>query len=94
MPQLLEMPPILAHTIFQVLEFDEVLRGREYRPRGLKSEWKGLSEIILGKREWYSKWLEGERECECHFGVLLSDKPDLGSPCSLRQALLHGHLRG
>ncbi|KAK4056321.1 hypothetical protein OIO90_002765 [Microbotryomycetes sp. JL221] len=62
MPQLLDMPPILAHTIFQLLEFDEVLRRREYRPRGLKGEWKGLSDIILGKKEWFSRWLEGERE--------------------------------
>lgn len=64
MPQLLEMPPILAHTIFQVLDFDEVLRRRNYRPRGLKSDWKGLTEIILGKKEWYARWLEGERECK------------------------------
>ncbi|KAK4049402.1 hypothetical protein OIV83_004135 [Microbotryomycetes sp. JL201] len=61
-PQLLDMPPILAHTIFQLLEFDEVLRRRGYRPRGLKGDWKGLSDIILGRKDWYSRWLEGERE--------------------------------
>ncbi|KAM0792870.1 hypothetical protein ACM66B_002633 [Microbotryomycetes sp. NB124-2] len=62
MPQLLDMPPILAHTIFQLLEFDEVLRRRGYRPRGLKGDWKGLSDIVLGRKDWYSRWLEGERE--------------------------------
>jgi hypothetical protein len=57
------MPPVLAHTIFQTLEFDNVLRSRNYRPRGLQGEWKGLSDLILGKKEWFEAWLEGEREC-------------------------------
>lgn len=27
-------------------------------------EWEGLSEVILGRREWFERWLDGERECE------------------------------
>ncbi|SCV72603.1 BQ2448_4140 [Microbotryum intermedium] len=61
MPQLLDMPPILAHTIFQVLDFDAVLRSRNYLPRGQTSEeWKGLSELILGRKEWFDHWLASE----------------------------------
>ncbi|SGY67893.1 BQ5605_C004g02822 [Microbotryum silenes-dioicae] len=62
MPQLLDMPPILAHTIFQILEFDAVLRSRNYLPRGQTSEdWKGLSELILGRKEWFDHWLSSEK---------------------------------
>lgn len=62
-PQLLALPPILAHTIYQTLEFDGVLRSRGYRLRATSTEWAGLTEVILGKREWFEKWVEGERAC-------------------------------
>ncbi|KAL8291920.1 hypothetical protein RQP46_002178 [Phenoliferia psychrophenolica] len=61
-PQLLALPPILAHTIYQTLDFDGVLRQRSYTPRGHEGEWGGLSEVILGQKEWFDRWLEGERE--------------------------------
>ncbi|BGP19054.1 hypothetical protein JCM10213v2_007137 [Rhodosporidiobolus nylandii] len=76
LPQLLSMPPVLAHTVYQVVEFDQQLRGRGYRPRTSatvlkegeepeyeeEGEWEGLSETILGRQEWFERWLEGERE--------------------------------
>ncbi|GAA6059630.1 hypothetical protein JCM10212_004133 [Sporobolomyces blumeae] len=73
LPQLVDLPPILAHTVYQVVEFDQVLRGRGYRPRTKQAgsvqqedeeepEWEGLCEVILGRREWFERWLEGERE--------------------------------
>ncbi|GAA6012527.1 hypothetical protein JCM10207_009031 [Rhodosporidiobolus poonsookiae] len=76
LPQLLSMPPVLAHTVYQVVEFDQQLRARGYRPRGWptvlkegesyededEGEWEGLSETILGRAEWFERWLEGERE--------------------------------
>ncbi|GAA5921613.1 hypothetical protein JCM1841_000155 [Sporobolomyces salmonicolor] len=69
LPQLLSMPPVLAHTVYQVVEFDQVLRGRGYRPRinrgqeeqEEEGEWEGLAEVVLGRREWGERWLEGER---------------------------------
>ncbi|GAA6009959.1 hypothetical protein JCM11491_000881 [Sporobolomyces phaffii] len=79
-PQLVHLPPVLAHTIYQVVEFDQVLRARGYpgpRKSGTaeadvvaaaaaaaeeRGEWEGLSQVILGRREWFEKWLEGERE--------------------------------
>ncbi|GJN87986.1 hypothetical protein Rhopal_000941-T1 [Rhodotorula paludigena] len=77
LPQLLSMPPVLAHTVYQVVEFDQQLRSRGYRPRVWPTvrregdeleleeeddEWEGLSETILGRQEWFDRWLEGERE--------------------------------
>ncbi|GAA5871149.1 hypothetical protein JCM16303_001706 [Sporobolomyces ruberrimus] len=77
LPQLVNLPPILAHTVYQVVEFDQVLRGRGFRMRGTVGtgyteemnaegedgqEWEGLSEVILGRREWFERWLDGERE--------------------------------
>ncbi|BGP53378.1 hypothetical protein JCM8202v2_000937 [Rhodotorula sphaerocarpa] len=74
-PQLLSMPPVLAHTVYQVVEFDQQLRARGYKPRSWPtvlrpdeevpedtSEWEGLSETILGREESFAKWLDGERE--------------------------------
>lgn len=71
------MPLILAHTVYQVVEFDQQLRSRGYRPRTWptvlpegeepeedEGEWEGLSETILGRQEWFERWLEGERECK------------------------------
>lgn len=71
------MPPVLAHTVYQVVEFDQQLRSRGYRPRTWptvlrpdevppeedESEWEGLGETILGRDEWFGRWLDGEREC-------------------------------
>ncbi|GAA6047744.1 hypothetical protein JCM3770_001756 [Rhodotorula araucariae] len=77
LPQLLSIPPVLAHTVYQVVEFDQQLRSRGYRPRTWPTvlrpdedlpaddedpEWEGLSETILGRVEWFERWLEGERE--------------------------------
>ncbi|GAA5901887.1 uncharacterized protein JCM6883_000427 [Sporobolomyces salmoneus] len=82
LPQLVQLPPVLAHTVYQVVEFDQVLRGRGFRPRRTgtryeeveervielqkkgedEEEWEGLSEVILGRREWLERWLDGERE--------------------------------
>lgn len=72
------MPPVLAHTVYQVVEFDQQLRSRGFKPRtwptvlrpdeGIQedgSEWEGLSETILGRQEWFDRWLDGERECTC-----------------------------
>ncbi|GAA5876838.1 hypothetical protein JCM3774_000787 [Rhodotorula dairenensis] len=75
LPQLLSMPPVLAHTVYQVVEFDQQLRSRGYKPRTWptvlkpdeevqeeEGEWEGLSETILGRQEWFDKWIDGERE--------------------------------
>lgn len=39
---------------------------REKQDGGLgDDEWEGTSEMILGRKEWFDAWLEGERKCGC-----------------------------
>ncbi|KAI0304653.1 TIP-1 family-domain-containing protein [Russula brevipes] len=66
-PSLLSHPPLLAHTIYQALAFDASLREDGFSLSGTLSgryadgaEWKGISEVILGRKEWFDRWVEGE----------------------------------
>ncbi|KAH9949502.1 RINT-1 family protein [Amylocystis lapponica] len=77
-PLLLPHPPVLAHTIYQALAFDSTLRDEGFDVSGTsagkhsastttdtkdkKGEWIGISEVILGRKEWFDAWLEGERK--------------------------------
>jgi hypothetical protein len=69
MPALLPHPPLLAHTIYEALAFDAALIEEGFTLYGTSAtkdaaEWDGISEIILGKREWFEAWMEGEKTCE------------------------------
>lgn len=68
MPQLLEMPSILAHTLYQALHFDQSIRDTySYSPRladGQTDEWKGTADIVLGNKAWFDGWRESERKCK------------------------------
>lgn len=76
-PSLLSHPPVLAHTIYESLAFDSALREDNFDINGTSAErdaadgeskpngWEGISDVILGRKEWFETWLEGERECEC-----------------------------
>lgn len=78
--------PVLAHTIYEALSFDSALReegfdidgttaaSRENDPDTVHGKWGGLSEVILGREEWFEAWMEGERECE-----FMSPQPSLDS---------------
>ncbi|KAI0336160.1 hypothetical protein GY45DRAFT_1316243 [Cubamyces sp. BRFM 1775] len=71
-PALLAHPPILAHTIYQALAFDTALRDEGFDLPGTtavasagdskESRWEGISEVILGRKEWFEAWVEGERK--------------------------------
>ena len=70
MPTLLPHPPLLAHTIYQALAFDEALKeagfdlsGTYEKPKEV-TEWQGTSNIILGNPIWFDAWVEGERKCK------------------------------
>ncbi|KAI5123752.1 hypothetical protein M0805_000343 [Coniferiporia weirii] len=69
MPALLPHPPLLAHTVYQALAFDDALReagfsliGTLEKSKEDLSVWEGTGEIILGSKEWFDAWLEGERK--------------------------------
>jgi hypothetical protein len=58
------------------LEFDANLREEGFSLEGTtayrsnepeidgKSVWEGVSQEILGRKEWFEAWVEGERKCE------------------------------
>lgn len=71
MSTLLPHPPLLAHTIYQALAFDDALREAGFSLSGTlektkddNDDWEGTSETILGSKEWFDAWLEGERKCK------------------------------
>ncbi|KAA1468489.1 hypothetical protein DENSPDRAFT_833787 [Dentipellis sp. KUC8613] len=68
MPALLPHPPLLAHTIYQALAFDASLKeegfgltGTMASRSGASTEWEGVSEVVLGRKEWFERWMEGEK---------------------------------
>ena len=77
-PALLAHPSILAHTIYQALAFDAALQDEGFGLPGttaidissvtvdpdMRDGWKGISEVILGQKEWLEAWVEGERKCK------------------------------
>lgn len=100
MPQLLEMPSILAHTLYQALQFDQSLRDvYSYRPRmerGKTDEWKGTADIILGNKAWFNGWKESERKCRpfacsCHLPNVLMFVTAYFH-CSYRRQILRNHI--
>jgi len=80
-PSLIPHPSLLAHTIYQALAFDAALVEEGFSLAGTSigrknvggETWDGISEVILGTREWFEAWIEGERKCKCAvFDLLLS----------------------
>jgi len=73
MPELLQDPALLAHTIYQSLVFDGQVKDDGFSLNGTfetfgvevkVDDWPGISDVILGKKEWFDTWLEGERRCK------------------------------
>jgi RAD50-interacting protein 1 len=67
---------LLAHTIYQALAFDSTLNEEGFGLSGTsfpmakgdgdgekEKQWEGVSEIVLGRKEWFDAWMEGERKC-------------------------------
>jgi hypothetical protein len=73
MPELLQDPALLAQTIYQALMFDNQVKEDGFSLTGTLDppltvdgkveEWQGVSDVILGTKEWFDAWLEGERRC-------------------------------
>ncbi|TFY64757.1 hypothetical protein EVG20_g5839, partial [Dentipellis fragilis] len=68
MPALLPHPPLLAHTIYQALAFDASLKEEGFAltrtvasRSGANTEWEGVSEVVLGRKEWFERWMKGEK---------------------------------
>ena len=73
MNQLLRDPRLLAQTIYQALAFDSKLIDDGFSlaetstsgNNGENTNWEGISDVILGNKEWFDAWLEAERQCKC-----------------------------
>lgn len=71
MPELLQDTALLAQTIYQSVAFDTQVRDDGFaltgtylalnKAAGQVEEWEGVSEVILGRKEWFDSWLEAER---------------------------------
>ncbi|KAF8213543.1 TIP-1 family-domain-containing protein [Mycena galopus ATCC 62051] len=68
MPTLLPHPPLLAHTIYQALVFDAAVAETGFDLAGTSAatetsdKWDGVSDVILGKEEWFAAWMDGEKQ--------------------------------
>ncbi|KLO20039.1 hypothetical protein SCHPADRAFT_863786 [Schizopora paradoxa] len=83
-PSILTNPPLLAHTVYQCLAFDDALRDAGFSFVGTSAQttsskpedWEGCSEIILGNKEWFESWLAGEQKfTEAQYETIISS-PD------------------
>lgn len=87
MPQLLGMPSILAHTLYQALHFDHSIRNAySYSRRladGKTGEWKGTADIVLGNKAWFDGWRESERKCKIPVTSHQSHKAEGTGLCQL-----------
>ncbi|KAF8634467.1 hypothetical protein AX15_000908 [Amanita polypyramis BW_CC] len=72
-PLLIPHAPLLAHTIYQALVFDATMREQGFQLGGTSSQqesnedekmryWNGISDVVLGNREWFETWLTGEKK--------------------------------
>lgn len=72
MPELLGEPALLAQTIYQALLFDSQVKDEGFGLSGTYEtlgvgqveDWEGIADVVLGRKEWFDAWLEGERRCE------------------------------
>lgn len=79
-PALVSHPPVLAHTIYQALTFDSSLRDEGFELAGTSAalggsdatKWQGISDVILGRKEWFEAWMEGERACKLLSALMVS----------------------
>lgn len=66
-PEILEMKPILAHTIEKAIEFDRVVKQKNYLSTGSNKSpnqsnlWLGTADVILSNHQWFDAWFEAER---------------------------------
>ncbi|KAI0080027.1 RINT-1 family protein [Panus rudis PR-1116 ss-1] len=91
-PSLISHPPVLAHTIYQALAFDTALREEGFGLEGTSAvlaagpsdenksgetpKWDGVSDVILGRKEWFEAWVEGEKQFAMNQYMEIISAPD------------------
>ena len=65
LPRISKQPQLLSHFIHELVSFDVSLRDEWGYDGGSRIEgWKGLAWEVLVKKEWFSAWLEVEKNCK------------------------------
>jgi hypothetical protein len=59
MPQLVNHPNWLSHTIHQVLQFDKSLQDDF-----AYDQYASLSNVVLNNPSWFNAWFQGEKACK------------------------------
>ncbi|CAO3666413.1 unnamed protein product [Umbelopsis ramanniana] len=75
-PQIVQQPALLSHTIHETLAFDQTLRDRfaYTAPRGSGFN-LGLAQVIVGNPEWFDAWLKMEKEfAVARFNEIVHDR--------------------
>jgi len=94
MPELLDDSALLAHTIYQSLVFDGQVKEdgfglngtfETWKLEGKVEDWQGVSDAILGHKEWFDTWLEGERRCKCRTSFNVNISPNYSCGGSIRR---------
>lgn len=64
LPQICDYPQLLSHFIHELMSFDDDLRKMwSYSPDPyFEGTWKGLAWEVLDKQDWFSRWLQVEKE--------------------------------
>ena len=64
-PKIAPEPHLLSHFMHELMSFDTSLKEDWNYDGGHGIDgWKGLTWEVLVKKDWFSRWLEVERDCE------------------------------
>lgn len=64
-PKICHEPQLLSHFIHELISFDTSLKEDwSYDGGNGIDGWKGLTWEVLVKKDWFSRWLEVERDCK------------------------------
>jgi hypothetical protein len=70
-PGILDMKPILAHTIEKAVAFDHAIYQMNYlsppAAAGRSAQWLGTADGILSNPHWFTTWFEAEKRCRYFF---------------------------
>ena len=65
LPQIAKQPQLLSHLMHELMNFDASIRDEWGYDGGFGIDgWKGLTWEVLVKKDWFSKWLKVEKDCE------------------------------
>ena len=65
LPQIAKQPQLMSHLMHELMSFDASIRDDWGYDGGFGIDgWKGFTWEVLVKKDWFSKWLKVEKDCE------------------------------